>query len=172
MIKKLPNIITISRIVVSFLLIFLFVYLEELGVSNLLLLTLFLVGALTDFLDGYIARRIDKGVTFFGEVFDPLADKMLMLSAFLGLLYLDRAPLIVIFLILVREFFITGLRVVAVKRDIKVAASKIGKYKTASQIVAISFLLAGFNTIGIPLLWVALFFTLYSGYEYTKEYLK
>jgi len=171
-IKNLPNILTIIRIGVSFLLIAVFVYMEESFYTNLLLLSLFLFGAITDFLDGYIARRINEGVTFFGEVFDPLADKMLMLSAFLGLLYMDRAPLIVIFLILVREFFITGLRVVAVKKDIKVAASKMGKYKTASQITAVSFLLAGFSTVGIPLLWIALFFTLYSGYEYAKEYLR
>lgn len=178
MIKKIPNILTASRIFISFLLLFLFVYFHELSeiypvtVVNMILVAVFLLGAVTDFLDGYIARRIDEGVTFFGEVFDPLADKMLMLSAFLGLLSLDRAPLLAIFLILSREFFITGLRVIAVKKDIKVAASSLGKYKTASQIGALTFLTAGFEMIGLPLLWLAVVLTLYSGYDYAKAYMR
>ncbi|MFP4332450.1 MAG: CDP-diacylglycerol--glycerol-3-phosphate 3-phosphatidyltransferase [Campylobacterales bacterium] len=177
MIKKVPNYLTSARIAVSFIILFYFIYLDvvtnEIGTfwANWVLLAIFLLGASTDFLDGYIARRVNNGVTFFGEVFDPLADKMLMLSALLGLVAVSRAPLLAVFLILAREFFITGLRVIAVKKDIKVAASSLGKWKTGLQITVVSFLMAGFLSVGEILIWIATAITLYSGYKYTKEYL-
>lgn len=177
MIKRVPNYLTIARIVLSFVILFYFVYMGSISASfgtmlaNWTLVAIFLLASLTDFLDGYIARRVNNGITFFGEVFDPLADKMLMLSALLGLLAIDRAPLLAVFLILAREFFITGLRVIAVKKDIKVSASNLGKWKTGLQITALSFLMAGFLVVGEWLLWIAVALTLYSGYKYTKEYL-
>jgi CDP-diacylglycerol--glycerol-3-phosphate 3-phosphatidyltransferase len=176
-IKKVPNYLTLTRIALSFVILFYFIYMGNISASfgtflaNWALLAIFLLASLTDFLDGYIARRVNNGVSFFGEVFDPLADKMLMLSALLGLVAVDRASLLAVFLILAREFFITGLRVIAVKKDIKVSASSLGKWKTGLQITAISFLMAGFLVVGEWLLWIAVALTLYSGYKYTKEYL-
>ncbi len=108
----------------------------------------------------------------FGEVFDPLADKMLILSAFIALLILDRASPWAVFLILSREFFITGLRVMVAGSGASVAASRSGKYKTGAQITAIAFLLADFFPGGEILLWIAVALTLYSGADYTLKYVK
>jgi len=125
---------------------------------------------MTDFFDGMIARKFNK-VTVFGEIFDPLADKMLLLSAFLALIILERADAISIFLILSREFFITGLRVVAASRGQSVAASGMGKLKTTLQVAAVILLFLDWP-IGIYVLWASVAVTLYSGYEYTKAYYK
>jgi len=105
------------------------------------------------------------------EILDPLADKMLVLGAFLGLLYLHRANAWAVYLILIREFFITGLRVVMASEGLSVKASFIGKVKTVSQMIAIAFLLMDWPYANL-LLWVAVFLTLYSGVDYLKTYLK
>lgn len=132
---------------------------------------IFCVASLTDFFDGYIAREYHFN-SLFGEVFDPLADKMLILSAFVALLVLERANPWAVFLILSREFFITGLRVVVASSGKNIAASKAGKYKTGAQIAAIAFLLADFFPGGEVLLWLATILTLYSGLDYTLNYYK
>ena len=119
----------------------------------------------------YIAREFNSG-SVFGEVFDPLADKMLILGAFIGLLYLERANAWAVFIILAREFYITGLRVVVANSRQNIAASSLGKYKTGFQILAIAFLLANIFPGGVLLLWIAVFVTLYSGLDYTLKYYK
>ena len=132
---------------------------------------IFCLASLTDFFDGYIARNY--GVeSVFGEVFDPLADKMLILSAFIGLLLVERANAWAVFIILSREFFITGLRVVVASSGKSIAASYLGKYKTGVQIAAIAFLLADFFPGGTLLLWIATLITLYSGIDYSVKYYK
>jgi CDP-diacylglycerol--glycerol-3-phosphate 3-phosphatidyltransferase len=130
----------------------------------------FVIASVTDFFDGYIARSWDQK-TQLGGILDPLADKMLMLAGFLGLMVLDRASAFAIFLILSREFFITGLRVSAISQGKDVASTMSGKIKTVVQMIAIGFLTIQWP-YGTQLLWIAVFFTLYSGYEYIKEYLK
>lgn len=105
---------------------------------NYLTCLIFCIASFTDFFDGYIARRYNFHSRF-GEVFDPLADKMLILSAFIALLILDRTSPWAVFLILSREFFITGLRVMVAGSGTSVAASRSGKYKTGAQITAIAF---------------------------------
>ena len=94
-----------------------------------------------------------------------------MLSAFIGLLILNRADAWAVFLILGREFFITGLRVIAASKGLKVAASNLGKYKTGLQITAIAFLLMDYSFANATL-WLAVIITLYSGYDYAKAYTK
>ncbi len=131
---------------------------------------IFVVASVTDFFDGYIAREFDQ-ITTLGAILDPLADKMLTLAAFLGLMLLDRASAWAIFLILTRELFITGLRVNAVAKGIDISASWMGKVKTVAQMIAIGFLLMEWP-FGVTLLWIATFLTLYSGYEYIKEFAK
>ncbi len=131
---------------------------------------LFVLGAITDFFDGYIAREFNQ-ITQLGKILDPLADKMLALAGFLGLLYLQRAPAWAVYLILIREFFITGLRVVAVSEGKEIAASFWGKIKTIAQIVAISFLMLKWPFADV-LLWIAVAITIYSGFEYIKKYLR
>lgn len=131
---------------------------------------LFVLAAITDFFDGFIAREFNQ-ITQLGKILDPLADKMLTLAGFLGLMMLGRADPWAIYLILTREFFITGLRVAAVSEGKEVAASFMGKIKTIIQMFAIGFLIMNWPG-GSLLLWIAVAITLYSGYEYIKEYLK
>lgn len=129
---------------------------------------IFVAASATDFFDGYIARTFDQ-VTTLGKILDPLADKMLTLAGFLGLMVLGAASPWAIFLILIRELFITGLRVSAVAEGIDISASWMGKVKTVVQMIAIGFLLMGWPG-GEPLLWAAVVLTLYSGYEYVRDY--
>jgi len=129
---------------------------------------IFVLASATDFFDGYIARTFDQ-ITTMGKILDPLADKMLTLAGFLGLMMLDRASPWAIFLILTRELFITGLRVSAVDQGIDIAASWMGKVKTVVQMIAIGFLLMEWQG-GEVLLWAAVALTLYSGYEYVRDF--
>jgi len=131
---------------------------------------IFVVASATDFFDGYIARTFDQ-ITTMGKILDPLADKMLTLAGFLGLMMLDSASPWAIFLIITRELFITGLRVSAVAEGIDIAASWMGKVKTVVQMIAIGFLLMGWYG-GEILLWIAVVLTLYSGYEYVRDFFK
>jgi CDP-diacylglycerol--glycerol-3-phosphate 3-phosphatidyltransferase len=131
---------------------------------------IFVIASITDFFDGFIARSWNQ-MTKLGAILDPLADKMLVLAGFLGLMMLDRANGWAVFLILSREFFITGLRVVAVSEGKKVAASFTGKAKTVSQMFAIGFLLMNWP-FATTLLWISVVLTLYSGYEYIRDYFK
>jgi CDP-diacylglycerol---glycerol-3-phosphate 3-phosphatidyltransferase len=125
---------------------------------------LFVLASVTDFFDGYIAREWNQ-MTLVGAVIDPLADKMLTLAAFLGLMMIGEASAWAIYIIIVRELFITGLRTVAVSEGISVKASWAGKIKTVSQMIAIGFLLMHWP-FGDILLWIAVALTVYSGLEY------
>jgi len=131
---------------------------------------IFVIASVTDFFDGFIARRWDQ-MTKLGAILDPLADKMLVLAGFIGLMIIDRASGWAIFLILSREFFITGLRVVAVSEGKSVASTMAGKIKTVVQMIAIGFLIMNWPYATI-LLWIAVVLTLYSGYEYIRDYFK
>jgi CDP-diacylglycerol--glycerol-3-phosphate 3-phosphatidyltransferase len=125
---------------------------------------LFVLASATDFFDGYIAREWNQ-MTMLGAILDPLADKMLTLAAFLGLMMIGEASAWAIYIIIVRELFITGIRTVAVSEGISVKASWAGKVKTVAQMIAIGFLLMHWP-LGNELLWFAVFLTLYSGGEY------
>jgi len=131
---------------------------------------IFVIASVTDFFDGYIARSWDQ-MTKLGGILDPLADKMLVLAGFLGLMVIDRASAWAVFLILSREFFITGLRVVAVSEGKNVASTMAGKIKTVIQMIAIGFLIMNWP-FAAELLWLAVVLTMYSGYEYIRDYFK
>ncbi|ABV67132.1 CDP-diacylglycerol--glycerol-3-phosphate 3-phosphatidyltransferase [Aliarcobacter butzleri] len=131
---------------------------------------IFVIASVTDFFDGFIARNWDQ-MTKLGGILDPLADKMLVLAGFLGLMAIDRASVWAIFLILSREFFITGLRVVAVSEGKNVSSTMAGKIKTVVQMIAIGFLTMNWP-FAIEFLWLAVILTIYSGYEYTRDYFK
>lgn len=177
--KHAPNILTICRIILSIVLLFFLLHSDlvlpawvDKSWVNYFSCLIFCIASLTDFFDGYIARNFNVK-SIFGEVFDPLADKMLILSAFIGLVIVDRANAWAVFIILSREFFITGLRVVVASSGGKeIGASNLGKYKTGAQITAIAFLLADFFPGGETLLWIATFITLYSGIDYSIKYYK
>ena len=130
----------------------------------------FVIASVTDFFDGFIARSWNQ-MTKLGGILDPLADKLLMLAGFLGLMMLQRANPWAILLILSREFFITGIRVVAAGEGKSVNSTFSGKAKTVSQMFAIGFLIMSWP-YGDLLLWISVALTLYSGYEYIKGYLK
>ncbi len=131
---------------------------------------LFVIASVTDFFDGYIARELDQ-ITIIGQILDPLADKMLTLAAFLGLMMSGEASAWAIYIIIVRELFITGLRTLSVSEGIDVSASFAGKVKTVAQMIAIGFLLMHWP-FGDLLLWLAVILTLYSGIEYLVGFAK
>jgi len=172
--KNIPNILGGIRILLAFLM-YLFLVNRNLFNINYSWLDffaalIFVIASITDFFDGFIARNFNA-VSRLGEILDPLADKLLILGAFLGLLFLHRADAWAVYLILVREFFITGLRVVMASEGISVKASFAGKIKTVSQMGAIGFLLMNWP-FGELLLWIAVILTIYSGFDYLKVYIK
>ncbi|KID41565.1 CDP-diacylglycerol--glycerol-3-phosphate 3-phosphatidyltransferase [Fructilactobacillus fructivorans] len=142
-------------------------------VTQILATIVFIVAALTDFLDGQIARR-QHLVTNFGKFADPLADKMLVMCAFIVLVGLGSVASWIAAIIVCRELAVTGLRLIIVENDGEVvAAAWPGKIKTFFQMIAIIILLlnnALFNNLNLPVgqicLYICLFFTIYSGIEY------
>ena len=129
----------------------------------------FAFASATDWLDGHIARA--RGlVTNFGKFADPLADKMLTMTAFIFLVSLNLAPAWVVAIIVCRELAVTGLRLIVVENDGEVIAAKMpGKIKTTAQMLSIIFLLLGDPFyIGTVLLYIALIFAIYSGYDYFR----
>ena len=170
---NLPNILACFRMVLAPVLFFLLTHkFTDIHQSwvNYFAALVFGIAAITDFFDGYIARALEQK-TKIGAILDPLADKMLLLAAFLGLLLQGSASAWVIYLIFVREFFITGFRVIMVAENVDVSASFAGKLKTAFQIVAVVFLMMQWYFAN-ELLLIALILTLYSGFEYIFVYLK
>ena len=172
--KNVPNILASIRILLAFLMYLFLVNRDFFHIHpswlNYFAALIFVIASITDFFDGYIARNFNA-VSKLGEILDPLADKMLTLGAFLGLLFLHRANPWAIYLILVREFFITGLRVAMAAEGLSVKASFAGKVKTVSQMGAIGFLLMNWPC-GECLLWIAVILTIYSGLDYLKVYIK
>jgi len=172
--KNIPNILAAIRIFLAFLMYLFLVNRDLFHIHSSWLdyfaALIFVIASITDFFDGFIARNFNA-VSKLGEILDPLADKMLTLGAFLGLLFLHRADAWAVYLILVREFFITGLRVAMASEGLSVKASFAGKVKTVSQMVAIGFLLMDWPC-GNCFLWIAVFLTIYSGLDYLKVYIK
>ncbi len=174
---NLPNILALFRIALAPLMLWFLVDRDSAIFANFhpswldyFAGLIFVIASVTDFFDGYIARAWNQ-MTKLGGILDPLADKMLMLAGFLGLMVIDRASAWAVFLILSREFFITGLRVVAVAEGKSVASTMAGKVKTVVQMIAIGFLIMNWP-FATELLWLAVVLTIYSGYEYTRDYFK
>jgi CDP-diacylglycerol--glycerol-3-phosphate 3-phosphatidyltransferase len=135
----------------------------------------FIIASLTDKLDGYLARKYNM-ITDFGKFMDPLADKLLVTAAFVILIQLGRIEAWIVFVILAREFAITGLRTLAAAQNVIIAASNYGKIKTVTQIVAIAILLLDnypFSLINLPVdtvaVYVALIATILSGIDYFRK---
>jgi len=172
--KHVPNILASIRIILAFLMYLFLVNRDFFNIHpswlDYFAALIFVIASITDFFDGYIARNFNA-TSKLGEILDPLADKLLTLGAFLGLLYLHRANAWAVYLILVREFFITGLRVAMASEGLSVKASFSGKVKTVFQMIAIGFLLMNWP-FGNLLLWIAVVLTLYSGLDYLKVYIK
>ena len=167
---NLPNKLTMARIIA--VPVFIVVYM--LG-YNYAATVIFILASLTDLFDGKIARA--RGlVTNFGKIMDPLADKILVYSAFLCMVELDIVPAWMVIVILFREFIVSGLRTVAAADGIVIAAGMTGKIKTVLQMIAVTLLLLNnwpFSYIHIPadqiFLWASLVMTVVSGVEYVYK---
>ncbi|QNO16492.1 CDP-diacylglycerol--glycerol-3-phosphate 3-phosphatidyltransferase [Alkalicella caledoniensis] len=134
---NLANRITLARIFLAP--IFMVIIVINIPYGELIAAAFFIIAASTDGLDGYIARK-NKQVTNFGKFLDPLADKLLITAALFTLVWMKELGPIIAFIIISREFAVTGLRVIAASEGIVIAASKWGKIKTIMQIIAISAL--------------------------------
>lgn len=160
-----PNKLTIARmIIVPFLVIFL---LTGWGgdANRYISLTLFVVASVTDWFDGYLARK-NNLVTNFGKFMDPLADKLLVCSAMICMIDLKRLPAWFVIIIIAREFIISGFRLIAAENGIVIAANYWGKFKTASQMIMIILLILHFDGIFVILeqifIWLSLALTIIS----------
>jgi CDP-diacylglycerol---glycerol-3-phosphate 3-phosphatidyltransferase len=176
---NLPNLLTWLRIVLIPLFVGIF-YFEKSWVSvpnqNLVATVIFTVAALTDWLDGWLARKLNQ-TSSFGEFLDPVADKLMVAAALIVLIELDRVGAIVVLIIIGRELTISALRewMAKIGASGSVAVSVLGKIKTISQMVAIPLLLyndpvGAFNphTVGTWLIWIAAILTLVSMVYYLK----
>ncbi len=164
----IPNILTVFRILLVPLLVV--VLLTRFPGSEFWGLAIFLLAALTDLVDGMIARRTGA-VTVVGTLLDPIADKLLMSAAFISLVELGLAPAWMVVVIVAREFAVTGLRQVAHEQGIVISASWWGKLKTLTQIIAVSLLIINFQLglwilISRVALWIALIMTIASFVSY------
>src|SRR5689334_990172 len=167
---NLPNSLTLFRI---FLVPFLVVVLLT-KYSDFLGLGIFLVAAITDFFDGYFARRMKK-MTRLGALLDPIADKLLMSAAFISLVELGLARAWMVVIIIGREFAVSGLRSIAAQQGVTIAASPLGKTKMVAQVFAIGLLIVSyelgeFRFLSELALWVVVLFSLVSGVDYFLKF--
>ena len=182
MLKKIPNILTIGRIIIVPFFVIAFFLPGFYG--DIIALILFIVASFTDFLDGMLARMMEQESKL-GELLDPIADKIIVAAALILLVMngtIKNYEVIAAIIILTREILVSGLREFLAKGRIKLPVSNLSKLKTVLQMVSIGLLLSGetgnkiinfqnYNaqTIGIILLWLSAFLTLYTGYEYLRK---
>ena len=182
MLKKIPNILTIGRIIIVPFFVLAF-YLPGFY-GDLTACVLFVIASFTDFLDGMLARMMGEESKL-GELLDPIADKIIVATALILLVMsgtIRHYEVIAAIIILTREILISGLREFLARGKIKLPVTNLAKLKTFLQMVAITLLLTGetgnkiinfqdYNakTIGIILLWLSAFLTLYTGYEYLRK---
>ena len=185
-IMNLPNILTMARIAVIPLLALLLM--SSSRSAGFWAAALFAVASITDWLDGYLARRMGI-VTIFGKFLDPIADKLIVMAALIMILPFNRVPAWMVLTILGREIIITGLRGIASSEGIVIQASDLGKYKTIFQIVAIiglvlhydynwffgishTFLTVNMHNVGMFFLWIATVLTVWSGGDYLVRFIR
>ncbi|HEY0944865.1 MAG TPA: CDP-diacylglycerol--glycerol-3-phosphate 3-phosphatidyltransferase [Opitutaceae bacterium] len=185
---NLPNIITLSRIPMTFAIVGL-MYQQWLGAASLAF-WLFIAGAVSDWLDGYLARK--RGiVSTFGKFMDALTDKIMVIGLMVAFLDQDQLPMVYVLITLCREFLVSGMRMVAASKGVVVPADRGGKTKTVTQLIAIGFLLAApmvgrdaahfiptdlsplvsvVHTIGLVGFVIGTFLTVWSGYNYMRRH--
>lgn len=185
-ILNLPNLLTMMRIAVIPLLAALLM--SPSRSAGFWAAALFAIASITDWLDGYLARRMGI-VTIFGKFLDPIADKLIVMAALIMILPFNRVPAWMVLLILGREIIITGLRGIASSEGIVIQASDLGKYKTIFQIVAILglvlhyeynwffgishiLLTVNMHNVGMFYLWIATVLTVWSGLDYLYRFIK
>jgi len=168
---NLPNTITLLRISVV---PFLFILLAEPGAFwSLIIAILFVIASVTDFFDGYIARKYQM-ITTMGKFLDPIADKIIVNTAMILLIPIGRIPAWIVAITIIRDLIVDVIRSIASSEGIYIQASILGKQKTFTQIIAVTALIIHYNTVfginahivGIVILYIALFLTIYSGVDY------
>lgn len=185
-IMNIPNILTMTRIAsIPLLAAFLMSPSRSAGFWAA---AIFALASITDWLDGYLARRMEI-VTIFGKFLDPIADKLIVMAALIMILPFDRVPAWMVLIILGREIIITGLRGIASTEGIVIQASDLGKFKTIFQIVAIlglilhydynwffgishTLLTVNMHNVGMFFLWIATALTVWSGVDYLARFIK
>ncbi len=172
---NLPNSLTVTRIFLIPLLVVVLLT-GRFADREILGFIVFVIAALTDYLDGYFARK-RKQVTTLGKLLDPIADKLLISAAFISLVELGIAPAWMVVIIVGREFAVTGLRSIAAAEGFTIDASKLGKSKMASQVFCVGCLILGwrypgsiFNATGIAFLWVVVVLAIVSMIQYFKKF--
>ena len=178
--KSLPNILSLSRVFIIPFIVVLFeilrytapAHVASLELISFICAVLFGIGGLTDFFDGYFARKY-KGTTNLGKLLDPLSDKLLIATTMIMLVSIHRLHAWIVVLIIGREIAVTGLRALSASSGTIIPASLEGKYKTNFQIAAVFALLVhytyfgvDFQRVGMLFAWIALFVTLWSGVNY------
>ena len=170
---NIPNFLTLLRI--ALVPLFVIIYSNPSPLRSFIATATFLLAAFTDFLDGYLARKRGE-ITQFGKLMDPIADKLLVISALLLLVYFQRIPVWIVIILIGREMAVTGLRAVASLEGIIIPADRWGKYKMGAQITALALLLwnltapLDFQFWGTAALWVSLVLSIYSGVQYFINY--
>ncbi len=171
---NLPNAITLLRIGVIPVLFFLLTSPGE--TWSLIIATIFVCAALTDLLDGYIARRYQI-VTTMGKFLDPVADKIIVNTAMILMIPIGRIHAWMVAIIIIRDFVVDGMRSIASSEGVVIDASSLGKQKTLCQIFAVTALMIHYpvfgvdaHIVGIAVLYAALFLTLYSGTDYSLKF--
>jgi CDP-diacylglycerol---glycerol-3-phosphate 3-phosphatidyltransferase len=181
---NLPNILTLLRI--ASIPVIASILLSPSRSAGFWAAAIFAVASITDWLDGYLARRMGI-VTVFGKFLDPIADKLIVMSVLIMILPYGRAPAWMVLIILGREIIITGLRGLASTEGVVIPASNLGKFKTIFQIVAIlglllhydyhwffgvdnRYLLVNMHNVGIFYLWIATIITIWSGMDYLVKF--
>ncbi len=169
--RNLPNKLTLSRLAVLPLMMVSYPF--DITPLRFFGAMLFLYAAVTDFFDGYLARKYNN-VTPLGALLDPIADKLLLTTALILLVATDRVYAFIPIILISRELFVSGLRLVALERGLRIPVSQGGKWKTALQLIAVFCLMAydtvplawPFKEVGWLSLWVSLGLSLYSAYDY------
>lgn len=192
---NLPNKITLVRLILvpTFIIVYLFPYQmcgitiptydilsTELSLLDIVLFLIFMIASITDFLDGYLARKYEL-VTTFGKFIDPIADKLIVNTTLLLLASSNMISIIVPIIMISRDIIVDAIRLVASQKQVVLAASLLGKAKTMTQMIAICLLLlrnVGFEALGIPMaqimITIATVISLISGIEYfmkNKQYI-
>ena len=183
---NLPNLLTLGRIAAVPLVVFLLFF--DSRESGFWAAAIFSVAAITDWLDGWLARKWGV-VTILGKFLDPLADKLIVMAAFIMMIPLGRVPAWAVFLILARDIIVSGLRSIASSEGVVIDASDLGKYKTIFQMVAVIGLMLHYDyywlfglhwelfhvsmqNVGIFFFYVSFVMTMWSGIDYLVKFFK
>lgn len=167
---NLPNKLTVARVILIPFFVFFLLFDPANDVFKWTALAIFIIASLTDMLDGKIARKYNL-ITDFGKFMDPLADKLLVCSAMIGLIELDRIPSWIVIIIIAREFVISGFRLIAADNGRVIAASYWGKFKTTFQMIMVILMIANIDhpvmhVLTTVIMWVALALTIISLVDY------